>query len=109
MKMKILYFQSASQQMVNRNSKPGNQPSISITPLPRQSSGSANAVALSAAQAQAQAKQQGGKTSFVICEICDGYIKVMLMKLKSYITLIIYIHFESDLEPTFIFCRTLIN
>jgi len=69
---------SASPQMA-RNAKPGNQPSISITPLPRQSGQSGasphGAAAISPAQAQAQAKQQGGKTSFVICEICDGYIK----------------------------------
>jgi len=55
-----------------RNAKPSSQPSISITPLPRQASGSPGNMT-------AQQKQQagGGKTSFVICEICDGYIKVL--------------------------------
>ncbi|CAL8086885.1 unnamed protein product [Orchesella dallaii] len=66
-------IQKGSSPQMSRNTKSGNQPSISITPLPRQSSGSA--AALTSAQAQAQTKQQGGKTSFVICEICDGYIK----------------------------------
>ncbi|ODM94214.1 MOG interacting and ectopic P-granules protein 1 [Orchesella cincta] len=70
-------MQKGGSSQMSRNSKSGNQPSISITPLPRQSSGggSASAAALTSAQAQAQTKQQGGKTSFVICEICDGYIK----------------------------------
>lgn len=46
----------------------GSTPSISITPLPRQ-------------QQQAGIKpgqspnSSGGKPQFVICEICDGYIK----------------------------------
>lgn len=64
------------------------QPSISITPLPRQSSGGpASAAALQAASAisikppnvgnlkPGQSPAGGGKASFVICEICDGYIK----------------------------------
>ena len=47
-----------------------NQPSISITPLPRQSAG------MNPSTSAQQKAGQGGKTSFVICEICDGYIKV---------------------------------
>lgn len=60
------------------------QPSISITPLPRQSS---SQQAQSQAQAAAAASKMppagmkpgqiltGNKAQFVICEICDGYIK----------------------------------
>ncbi|XP_055840793.1 uncharacterized protein LOC129908369 isoform X2 [Episyrphus balteatus] len=59
------------------------QPSISITPLPRQSS---SQQAQSQAQAAAANKMppagmkpgqnlSGNKAQFVICEICDGYIK----------------------------------
>lgn len=67
-------------------------PSISITPLPRQSSSNnSNAAAasmtniagaLSKLQAQGtstvkpgQSPTGVGKTAFVVCEICDGYIK----------------------------------
>lgn len=52
----------------SKSSKPGGStPSISITPLPRQ-------------QAQAGIKpgqnpNASNKAQFVICEICDGYIK----------------------------------
>ncbi len=54
----------------------GNQPSISITPLHRQGGGNTSS-AMSHASPQQKAGAQGGnKTSFVICEICDGYIKV---------------------------------
>lgn len=52
----------------SKNKNSGSTPSISITPLPRQ-------------QQQAGIKPgqspnaSGGKPQFVICEICDGYIK----------------------------------
>lgn len=52
----------------SKNKSSGSTPSISITPLPRQ-------------QQQAGIKPgqspnaSGGKPQFVICEICDGYIK----------------------------------
>ncbi|XP_039286244.1 MOG interacting and ectopic P-granules protein 1 isoform X2 [Nilaparvata lugens] len=75
------------------------QPSISITPLPRphqasssasaasasssSASASSSAAAMAAAAASASAPTHGkpgrplgsGKATFVICEICDGYIK----------------------------------
>ncbi|XP_070135696.1 microtubule-associated protein 1B isoform X3 [Drosophila bipectinata] len=58
------------------------QPSISITPLPRQSSAGANAGASSSKVPPAAAGMKPGqspsgnnKAQFVICEICDGYIK----------------------------------
>jgi hypothetical protein len=49
------------------------QPSISITPLPRQPSGIAPG---NPANAKHGTTHPGGKATFVICEICDGYIKV---------------------------------
>lgn len=51
------------------------QPSISITPLPRQTNTSSTSSPV-VNQSAAKPGQQGGKNSFVICEICDGYIKV---------------------------------
>lgn len=61
------------------------QPSISITPLPRQSAAGNNASAASSSKVQTTAaagmkpgqSPSGGnnKAQFVICEICDGYIK----------------------------------
>ena len=63
----------------------GTSPSISITPLPGKSAGSGSplgskGVVARPAQASPAAKpgQPGagqGKGNFVICEICDGYIK----------------------------------
>ena len=81
--LKFLSQQSASQQLQqqqqqNRITKQNTQPSISITPLPRQSNTPAPAAMAS------QTKPAGaGKTSFVICEICDGYIKVLLVIKKK--------------------------
>jgi len=63
-------LQSASPQFARGNMNKSNQPSISITPLPRQQ----------AANAAASQQKPSGKTSFVICEICDGYIKVLKTK-----------------------------
>ena len=62
----------------------GNAPSISITALPGRNSPAANAAAAAAANAKKASPspmmkpgQPGGqgKGNFVICEICDGYIK----------------------------------
>lgn len=62
-----------------------NQPSISITPLPRQNpvpqqnSSSTNSVINSTGTAKVGKQVAAGannKNSFVVCEICDGYIKV---------------------------------
>lgn len=57
----------------------GSQPSISITPLPSRQGGGGNPSTSSSAAASHKPPSQGqggAKTSFVICEICDGYIKV---------------------------------
>lgn len=69
------------QQPPNAKKSTGQQPSISITPLPRQP----NPSPVPAAPIPPVSKPPGGlkpgqnpsgnKASFVICEICDGYIK----------------------------------
>ncbi|XP_017127479.1 uncharacterized protein LOC108146137 isoform X1 [Drosophila elegans] len=77
-------YQLAAGQLVQQASKKpmAGQPSISITPLPRQSSVGAGAGASSSKAPQAAAGMKPGqspsgnnKAQFVICEICDGYIK----------------------------------
>lgn len=70
--------------------KTAQAPSISITPLPRQSASNSSSAtanmsniagALSKLQAQGTSavkpgqNPSGGKMAFVVCEICDGYIK----------------------------------
>ena len=74
----ILNCQSLGQK---NNSKGGNSPSISITPLPgRNNPGVAKKPSVSASASNSMkpgqpGQGQGGKGNFVICEICDGYIK----------------------------------
>ncbi|KAK6628752.1 hypothetical protein RUM43_002568 [Polyplax serrata] len=51
-----------------------NQPSISITPLPRQTTNSQPSTSGVSVQRQPGAAG-GSNTTFVICEICDGYVK----------------------------------
>ncbi|XP_017057960.1 uncharacterized protein LOC108099132 [Drosophila ficusphila] len=76
-------YQLAAGQLVQASKKPmAGQPSISITPLPRQSSVGVGAGASSSKAPQAAAGMKPGqspsgnnKAQFVICEICDGYIK----------------------------------
>ena len=70
-------FQSISQR--NNNPRTG-QPSISITPLPGRGGQSGSRPQSSSQQPQQAALKPGqptgqGKGGFVICEICDGYIK----------------------------------
>ncbi|KAG8238806.1 hypothetical protein J437_LFUL010520 [Ladona fulva] len=60
------------------------QPSISITPLPRQPAVTSSSPSTHGSQHPASSatpnpnkpNQLGNKATFVICEICDGYIKV---------------------------------
>ncbi|XP_030372131.1 uncharacterized protein LOC115622356 [Scaptodrosophila lebanonensis] len=77
-------YQLAAGQLVQQAAKKpvAGQPSISITPLPRQSAATSGAAASSSKMPQAPAGMKPGqspsgnnKTQFVICEICDGYIK----------------------------------
>lgn len=60
--------------------KSSGQPSISITPLPRQSAGGSSGSSPSTSKVPPAGikpgqSPSGGKAQFVICEICDGYIK----------------------------------
>ncbi|XP_034657228.1 uncharacterized protein LOC117894347 isoform X2 [Drosophila subobscura] len=76
-------YQLAAGQLVQASKKPmAGQPSISITPLPRQSALVGGASPSSSKVPQAAAGMKPGQTppgnnkaQFVICEICDGYIK----------------------------------
>ncbi|XP_034483936.1 uncharacterized protein LOC117789044 [Drosophila innubila] len=80
-------YQLAAGQLVQQASKKpiAGQPSISITPLPRQSATGSGASAASSSKvptAAAAGMKPGqsptagnNKAQFVICEICDGYIK----------------------------------
>ena len=64
--------------MGQKGGSKANSPSISITPLPGRGSPSAakgGSPAPTAKPGQPGAGQGGGKGNFVICEICDGYIK----------------------------------
>jgi len=70
-------FQSISQR---NNSPRTGQPSISITPLPGRGTPSGSKPNPSPQQSPQAALKPGqptsqGKSGFVICEICDGYIK----------------------------------
>jgi hypothetical protein len=53
----------------NPTAKLLSQPSISITPLPR-------TTPQPSVPGSGSQTKPGGKSTFVICEICDGYIKV---------------------------------
>ncbi|GBP15568.1 MOG interacting and ectopic P-granules protein 1 [Eumeta japonica] len=60
--------------------KTSGQPSISITPLPRQTAGGTTVSAPSTSKVPSAGMKPGltsggNKAQFVICEICDGYIK----------------------------------
>lgn len=62
-------FQNTTASPKNPTAKLLSQPSISITPLPRTTS-------QSSIPGSGTSSKPGGKATFVICEICDGYIKV---------------------------------
>ena len=70
-------FQSLGQKGQNKN----NSPSISITPLPgrnnpgQKSKGASPSPSTPTVKPGQPGAGQGGKGNFVICEICDGYIK----------------------------------
>lgn len=75
------------------------QPSISITPLPRQLQPLHQPV-----QHQPQVTQAQAKGSFVICEICDGYIKD-LEQLRNHMQ---WIH-KVKIHPKMIYNRPPLN
>lgn len=62
-------FQNTTASSKSPTAKLLSQPSISITPLPRTTS-------QTSIPGSGTSSKSGGKTTFVICEICDGYIKV---------------------------------
>uniref|UniRef100_A0A182K3K5 MOG interacting and ectopic P-granules protein 1 n=1 Tax=Anopheles christyi TaxID=43041 RepID=A0A182K3K5_9DIPT len=102
-----------------KTTKTAQAPSISITPLPRQSSSNSNnaaanmsniAGALSKLQAQGTSavkpgqNPSGGKMAFVVCEICDGYIKD-LDQLRNHMQ---WIH-KVKIHPKMIYNRPPLN
>ncbi|XP_053623760.1 histone-lysine N-methyltransferase, H3 lysine-79 specific-like [Plodia interpunctella] len=77
----------------NGKAKSTHQPSISITPLPRH-----------AAPVLPQPTSQQSKSAFVICEICDGYIKD-LEQLRNHMQ---WIH-KVKIHPKMIYNRPPLN
>uniref|UniRef100_A0A8W7PXS3 MOG interacting and ectopic P-granules protein 1 n=1 Tax=Anopheles coluzzii TaxID=1518534 RepID=A0A8W7PXS3_ANOCL len=99
--------------------KTAQAPSISITPLPRQSASNSSSAAanmsniagaLSKLQAQGTSavkpgqNPSGGKMAFVVCEICDGYIKD-LDQLRNHMQ---WIH-KVKIHPKMIYNRPPLN
>ncbi|XP_017887643.1 uncharacterized protein LOC108629469 isoform X2 [Ceratina calcarata] len=81
----------------NPTAKLLNQPSISITPLPRTTS-------QTSIPGSGTSSKSGGKTTFVICEICDGYIKD-LEQLRNHMQ---WIH-KVKIHPKMIYNRPPLN
>ncbi|XP_050072804.1 uncharacterized protein LOC126560898 [Anopheles maculipalpis] len=110
-------IQSASSMKATKTAQ---APSISITPLPRQSAANSNSAAvanmsniagaLSKLQAQGTSavkpgqNPSGGKMAFVVCEICDGYIKD-LDQLRNHMQ---WIH-KVKIHPKMIYNRPPLN
>ncbi|XP_044750665.1 MOG interacting and ectopic P-granules protein 1 isoform X2 [Coccinella septempunctata] len=100
---------SLAQQQQSPKAKSVNTPSISITPLPRTTAPSPRASTSSGSQ-NAPASQQAkpgdtnSKNSFVICEICDGYIKD-LEQLRNHMH---WIH-KVKIHPKMIYNRPPLN
>lgn len=63
------FLSQMSNSSSSKSKSSGSTPSISITPLPRQQQQQAGIKPGQSPNAS------GGKPQFVICEICDGYIK----------------------------------
>lgn len=96
-------------QQQSAKSKSMNAPSISITPLPRTTAPSPRASTSASTQntpASQQAKpgDTNSKNSFVICEICDGYIKD-LEQLRNHMH---WIH-KVKIHPKMIYNRPPLN
>ncbi|KAJ8919868.1 hypothetical protein NQ315_006397 [Exocentrus adspersus] len=85
-------------QNVGQGKKPSQQPSISITPLPRGTSSGVSPMA------PAKPGDTTSKNSFVICEICDGYIKD-LEQLRNHMQ---WIH-KIKIHPKMIYNRPPLN
>ncbi|XP_075990477.1 uncharacterized protein LOC142986109 [Anticarsia gemmatalis] len=83
---------SSNYTVANNSKKTVHQPSISITPLPRQP------------QPAQQQASHNSKSTFVICEICDGYIKD-LEQLRNHMQ---WIH-KVKIHPKMIYNRPPLN
>ncbi|XP_042226042.1 LOW QUALITY PROTEIN: MOG interacting and ectopic P-granules protein 1-like [Homarus americanus] len=82
------------------NTKSPQQPSISITPLPRGGQQQTQTISKGATPT----RDSSGKPSFVICEICDGYIKD-LEQLRNHMNLI----HKVKIHPKMIYNRPPLN
>lgn len=82
------------------NTKSPQQPSISITPLPR--GGQTQTQNIN--KGSTPTRDSSGKPSFVICEICDGYIKD-LEQLRNHMNLI----HKVKIHPKMIYNRPPLN
>lgn len=90
-------FQNTSASTKNPTAKLLSQPSISITPLPRTTS-------QTSIPGSGTSSRSGGKSTFVICEICDGYIKD-LEQLRNHMQ---WIH-KVKIHPKMIYNRPPLN
>ncbi|XP_015430051.1 PREDICTED: uncharacterized protein LOC107186649 [Dufourea novaeangliae] len=90
-------FQNSTASPKNPTAKLLSQPSISITPLPRTTS-------QTSIPGSGTSSKSGGKTTFVICEICDGYIKD-LEQLRNHMQ---WIH-KVKIHPKMIYNRPPLN
>ncbi|XP_019762818.2 MOG interacting and ectopic P-granules protein 1 [Dendroctonus ponderosae] len=88
-------FQTSQVSGQQHGKKPSNTPSISITPLPRGTSATPTA---------SKPGDTSSKNSFVICEICDGYIKD-LEQLRNHMQ---WIH-KIKIHPKMIYNRPPLN
>ncbi|KAK1121454.1 hypothetical protein K0M31_010255 [Melipona bicolor] len=90
-------FQNTTASSKNPTAKLLSQPSISITPLPRTTS-------QTSIPGSGTSSKSGAKTTFVICEICDGYIKD-LEQLRNHMQ---WIH-KVKIHPKMIYNRPPLN
>ncbi|CAL1675864.1 unnamed protein product [Lasius platythorax] len=90
-------FQNTTTSSKNPTAKLLSQPSISITPLPRTTS-------QTSIPGSGTSSKSGGKNTFVICEICDGYIKD-LEQLRNHMQ---WIH-KVKIHPKMIYNRPPLN
>ncbi|XP_011337590.1 uncharacterized protein LOC105279479 isoform X2 [Ooceraea biroi] len=90
-------FQNTTTSPKNPTAKLLSQPSISITPLPRTTS-------QTSIPGSGSSSKSGGKNTFVICEICDGYIKD-LEQLRNHMQ---WIH-KVKIHPKMIYNRPPLN
>uniref|UniRef100_A0A1B6D548 MOG interacting and ectopic P-granules protein 1 n=2 Tax=Clastoptera arizonana TaxID=38151 RepID=A0A1B6D548_9HEMI len=103
-------YQSSNQKSSNSAGGAGaaakllQQPSISITPLPRQQATPTTPSPTTPSQGRPGRPLGSGKATFVICEICDGYIKD-LEQLRNHMQ---WIH-KVKIHPKMIYNRPPLN